>query len=85
MLFNPDESRQQQAAEAHASHERTEQHTERDGRGSDHELKELEPDDLVYERGAAAADEEQQQHRHEPARCHSGVPRRTAGENQDVT
>ena len=40
-----------------------EQHAERDGGRADHQLDQLEPDDLVDQRGAAAADEQQQQQR----------------------
>ena len=47
-----------------------EQHAERDSGRPDDELQELEPDDLVDQRGAAAAHEEQQQRRHVPARSH---------------
>ena len=42
-----DEPWQQQAAEAHAAHERAEQDAERDRRRPDHELQQLEPDDFV--------------------------------------
>ena len=58
-----DIARQQKAAEAHAAHERAEQHANRYRGGADEQLQHLEPDDLVYQRRAAAADEQQQQHR----------------------
>src|SRR5262249_56972659 len=61
MLIGGDEPRQQQAAETHAAHEGAEQDAERDRRRSDDELKELEPDDLVDQRRAAAADEKEKQ------------------------
>ena len=51
--------RQQEAAETHPAHERAQQHAQRDRRRTDHELQQLEPDHFVDERGAAAADEEQ--------------------------
>src|SRR5688500_19375792 len=61
MVFRRDESWQQEAAEAHAAHERAEQHTDRHRRGPDEQLQQLEPDDLVDERRATAADKQQQQ------------------------
>ncbi len=42
-----DQARQQQAAQAHAAHERPQQHAEGNGGRADHQLQELEPDDLV--------------------------------------
>ncbi|MBI5689495.1 MAG: hypothetical protein HZC55_05310 [Verrucomicrobia bacterium] len=54
-------ARQGQAAEAHPAHEGPEQNRERDGRGTDHQLQHLQPDNLVDQRGAAAADEQRQQ------------------------
>ena len=68
-----DDSRQQQAAETHAAHERAEQHADRDRRRSDEELEQLEPDDLVDQRSGAAADEEEEEHRH---RIRGSVPSR---------
>ncbi len=56
-------ARQKQAAEAHPAHEGGQQDAHRHGRRTDVQLQHLEPDDLVDERGRAAADEEQQQHR----------------------
>jgi hypothetical protein len=53
-------ARQQQAAEAHATHINPEQHAERYGRRADRQLQQLEPDDLVYQRSAAGSDEQQQ-------------------------
>ena len=63
-----DEARQQQAAGAHAAHERPQQHAERNGGRADHQLQELEPDDLVDQRRTAAADEQHEQHGQKPAR-----------------
>ena len=63
-----DEARQQQAARAHAAHERAQQHAEGNGGRADHQLQELEPDDLVDQRRTAAADEEDEQHGKKPAR-----------------
>ena len=63
-----DEPRQQQAARAHAAHERPQQHAEGDGGRADHQLQELEPDDLVDQRRTAAADEQHEQHGQKPAR-----------------
>ena len=51
-------ARQEKAAETHPAHERAEQDAERDDRRPDDELKELKPDDFVNQRGAAAADEQ---------------------------
>src|SRR5262249_21097935 len=61
MLARRHDPRQQQAAETHAAHERAEQNPERDGRRSNHELQQLEPDDLVDQRRATAADEQQKE------------------------
>ena len=68
-------ARQQQAAEAHAAHERAEQHADRDGRRPDDQFQELEPDDFVDERGAPAADKQQQKRREQARRLHDS-PRR---------
>ena len=54
---------EQQAADAHAAHERAEQHAHRHRRRADDETEELEPDDLVDQRRAAAADEQQHEQR----------------------
>jgi hypothetical protein len=59
MMSAGDVPREQQAAEAHAAHERAEQHTEGDGRRSNHQLEQLEPHNFVNECGAAAANEQQ--------------------------
>ena len=59
MLARRYHPRQQEAAQAHTGHERTEQDSERDGRRADHELQQLEPDDFVDQRRAAAADEQE--------------------------
>jgi hypothetical protein len=69
-------AREEQAAEAHAAHERPEQHAHRDRRGSDHELEQLEPDDFVDESGTPAADEQQEQRRENATRCHESFLRR---------
>ena len=63
MLLRVHVPRQQIAAEAHAAHERAEQHAERDRGRPDHQLQQLEPDDLVDQRRAAAADEQEQDER----------------------
>ena len=63
-----DEARQQQAAHAHAAHERPQQHAEGNGGRADHQLQELEPDDLVDQGRTAAADEQHEQHGQKPAR-----------------
>ncbi len=55
-----------QAAEAHAAHERPEQHAHGPRRRPDDELEELKPDDFVDQRGATAADEQQQQRGQQP-------------------
>ena len=73
MLAQRDHPRQQQAAEAHAAHERAEQDAERDRRRPDDQLQQLEPDDFVDQRGAAAADEEQEQRGKKAARGHEGT------------
>ena len=62
-----DDSRQQQAAQAHAAHERPQQHAQRDGRRADQQLQQLQPHDFVNQRRAAAADEQQEQHGQKPA------------------
>ena len=71
------DTRQQQAAEAHTAHERAEQHSHGHGGGPDHQLDELEPDDLVDEGCAAAADEQEQQQGQKALR-------RWQGEGKDV-
>ncbi len=48
-----------EATDAHAAHERAEQHPERHRRRSDDETQELEPDDLVNQRRAAASNEKE--------------------------
>ncbi|MCK7521321.1 MAG: hypothetical protein MZV64_28395 [Ignavibacteriales bacterium] len=71
-----------EAAEAQPAHERAEQDGQGDRRRADHQLEQLEPDHLVDQRGAAAADEQQQEHGKEAARVHGralsarGRPRR---------
>src|SRR5262245_26004477 len=67
-----DDPRQPEAAETHAAHEGAEQNAERDRRRSDYELQQLKPDDLVDERGAAAADEQQKERRKIAASVHNG-------------
>ena len=57
-----------QAAQAHAAHERAEQHAQRDGSRADHKLQKLQPDNLIDQGRAAAADEEKQQQRQSAAR-----------------
>ena len=63
MAFGRDDLGESQTADGHAAHERGEQHGDRDRRGADRELEELEPDDLVDERRDAAAEEEREKHR----------------------
>ena len=60
-------ARQREAAETHAAHERAEQDAERDGRRSDDQLQQLEPDDLVNQRRAAAANKKDDKSRKIPA------------------
>ena len=66
-----DPPRQQEAAQAHAPHERAQQDAQRHGRRTNRQLQELEPDDFINQRCAAAADEQQQQCRQVPARGHA--------------
>ena len=66
MMACADKAREQQAAEAHAAHEDAEQDAKRDGRGSNRELEELEPDNFIYESRAAGSDKEDKQ-RGQPA------------------
>ena len=54
------------AADAHAAHERSQHHTQRDRGRADDELQHLEPDDLIDECGASATDEQEQQQRQKP-------------------
>ena len=61
-----DDARQQQAAQAHAAHEDAEQDAERNGRRAYRELKELEPDNFIYE-GRAAGSDKKQKKRRQPA------------------
>ncbi len=70
MTIHRDVAGQRQAAQAHPAHEGAEQHSEREARRADDELEHLEPHDLVDERGAAAAHEEEQEEgaRARPAR-----------------
>src|SRR6185503_884475 len=63
MMACADQTREQQAAETHAAHEDAEQDAERDGRGSNRELEELEPDNFIYESRAAGSDKEDKQRR----------------------
>ena len=59
---------QKNAAEAHAAHEGPEQDPQRNRRGPDHQLQQLQPDHLVNQRGTAAAHEQQEQQWQESAR-----------------
>jgi hypothetical protein len=63
MMARVDLARQDQAAQAHAAHEGREQDGERDRRRPDDELQQLQPHDLIDERGAAAAREQQDEGR----------------------
>ena len=73
MMRGADPPRQQDAAEAHAAHERAEQNAEGDRGGPDGQLQQLKPDDFINQCGTAAADEEQQQCRQVPARGHANT------------
>ena len=73
MGVGPREPRQEEAAEAHAAHERAEQDADRHRRRADHQLEQLKPDHFVNQRGAAAANEEQQQRREQTLRSHEGT------------
>ena len=74
VMARADVPRQQQAAEAHATHEDAEENAERDRRGADRELQELEPDDFVYESRAPGSDKEQEERRQpSPAGFEAGV------------
>ncbi len=73
MPLGRDDPRQQQAAQAHAAHEGAEQHAHRNGRRPDHQLQQLEPDDLVDEGGASAADKQQQHGRKEAFWLHARI------------
>src|SRR5262245_57142187 len=67
------QSGKQQTAEAHAAHESPEQYAQRHSRGPDNELKQLEPDNFVDQRGAAASDKHNEEQGKNPARtniCH---------------
>ena len=50
------EARQGEAAQAHAAHERAQEHAEGNGGRADCQLQQLEPDNFVNEGRAAAAD-----------------------------
>src|SRR5687768_11380758 len=69
MPIATDHPRQQQTAQAHAPHEGAEQNAQRDGRGANDELQELEPDDFVDQGRAAAADKEEHKQRETANRC----------------
>ncbi len=73
VLARRDVARQKKAPETHAAHERPEQDGQRDRRRANHELKELEPDDLVNEGSAAAGDKQQQQRGHVASRGHQNT------------
>jgi hypothetical protein len=70
MLTRRYEVRQREAAQTHAGHECAEEHSQRNRRGSDHQLQQLEPDDFVDEGCAPAADEQQQERRKNASRLH---------------
>jgi hypothetical protein len=74
MLTRRHEVRQREAAQTHAAHECAEEYSQRNRRGSDHQLQQLEPDDFVDEGRAPAADEQQQERRKNASRRH-GLPR----------
>ncbi len=60
MAVRRNHARREKAPEAHAPHERSKEHAERDRRRADDQLEGLEPDDLVDQRGRAAPNEQQQ-------------------------
>jgi hypothetical protein len=57
MFAGGDQAGQGSAAEAHASHERSEQDGKRGGGRPDHQLQQLQPDDLIDQGGTPAPDE----------------------------
>src|SRR5215831_3158764 len=57
------ESREEQTAETHATHEGAKQDSEGDGRRADHELKELKPNHFIDKCGAAAPDKHHEEQR----------------------
>ena len=61
-----DETRKKQASRTHTAHEGPQQYAEGNSGRADDKLQELEPDDLVDQRRAAAADEQQEQHGQAP-------------------
>jgi hypothetical protein len=71
------EAGQSQTAQAHAAHKSAEQQTERNGGGADDKLEQLEPDDLVNQGGATAAEKQEQKQRQEAGR--GGRRRRGVG------
>jgi hypothetical protein len=68
MMTGIDVPGQQQASEAHAAHEHSQEDAKRDGRRSDGELEELEPDDFI-DQGRTAGPHEEQEERRQPALC----------------
>ena len=79
-----DEARQQEAAEAHAPHERAEQHTERNRGRSNDQLEQLQPDHLVDQGSTAAGDEKHQQQRQHEAAGHTTTVVLTRGHRQSI-
>src|ERR1700733_1180072 len=63
MTLSGDETGQYQAAEAHSSHERSEQHCERDGCRTDYQFQKLEPDNLIDKRRNSASERKQEHER----------------------
>src|SRR5262249_12987977 len=79
MLQARDVLRQEQAADAHAAHERAEEHAHRSRLRTDEEAQQWEPNELVPERRGAAADEQQDQQRKKPVLHRGGLGGRSAG------
>ncbi len=73
-----DDACEGKAADAHAAHEGAQQYAKRGRRRADDEFEELEPDDLVDERGRPAAGEEEEQSWVESSRCR-GLPGAAGG------
>ena len=63
MLASRDESRQKQAPEAHPTHVSPQQNPQRHAGQTHNELKQLQPDNLINQGRAAAANEQHQQPR----------------------
>src|SRR5712692_9388792 len=64
-----DELWQGDTPQAHSAHEAAEQHTERNRRGANHQLQQLEPNDFINQRGTTTAGEQQEKQWQKPLRC----------------